>query len=416
MSPDRYDVAIIGGGPAGSTAATCLAKAGKRVTVLEKETFPRFHIGESLLPYNMPIFEELGVREKIEKAGFIPKYGARFCLADASMETLFRFGDGRYTEQPMSYQVERARFDSILLRHAGECGADILEDTRITGYTTTGDGVTLERGKEADPILARFLIDASGQSNFTGNRERLRIFSPKLKNVAIYGHFSGIRLPAGSERGDIVIYRLDEAWFWFIPLGDDRVSLGLVVARTQVKERSPKELFEEAIALSPALASRLEKRVSLTPLHSVSDYSYTNKKFVGERLIRAGDAAGFLDPIFSSGVYLAMVSGKMAATALADALPQDRPLTRSMLSYEKTLRETMRVYSSLIEGFYTRPFMELLMQPQDILQLPAAINAILAGRLDQPWRIRWRMRVFHMLVRMQHTIPVVPRIPIPTFR
>lgn len=411
MNP--FDVAIIGGGPAGSTAAILLARQGRRVVVLEKERFPRFHIGESLLPYNLPLFDELGIREQVESAGFMRKYGARFCLADGSRSSSVRFGDGRFTEIPMAYQVERSAFDEILLRRAAECGADVREQTAVAGYRIEPDGVTVDVAGGAEPIRARFLIDASGQANLTANREGIRRLCPNLRKVAVFGHFRGIPLPDGPEQGDIIIFRLDNAWFWFIPLSREKVSLGLVVDRSDLKGRDPEAVFDEAINRSPALLDRVGNRELVDRLRTMVDFSYTNDRMVSDRLVRIGDAAGFLDPIFSSGVYLAMVSASIAAPAVGEALDAGVPVNRALHRYERKLRRVMRAFRKMIDGFYTRPFMELLMQPEPRFSLPAAVNATLAGRIDTPWGLRWRMRAFHSLVKLQSRFPVVPRFEMP---
>lgn len=394
-----------------------LSRSGFDVHVFEKECFPRFHIGESLLPYNTPLLEELGVLGKIENAGFVVKHGAQFHIGDDSRRTRFRFRDGSFTGYPTAFQVERSRFDSILLDHAAACGATVWQQTLVTGFEASVDkGVHLTvqaRTDAAAPrsVRARFLIDASGIANFSGNREKLRVDHPALRKLAIYGHFRGVRMPEGSESGDIVIVRLKDAWCWLIPLSGEKVSVGLVLDRAALRAGSPQQLFQSAVAAHRALQHRLADAETIGTLHTVSDFSYVNRQIVSARLVRIGDAAAFLDPIFSSGVYLAMVGGKAGAEAVADALRRNAALTRGMRRYQKRFLANMRTYRDMIERFYTPDLMEVLMSPRAFFRVPEAVNAILAGRLDGGWAVRWRLRLFYLLVRLQKRRGFLPRIP-----
>lgn len=417
MNPDsptqRYDAVVIGGGPAGSTTATFLARSGKNVLVLEKETFPRFHIGESLLPYNVPLFAEMGVLPEMEAAGFMEKFGAQFHMPDGSVGAEIRFGGGKYTHQPQSWQVERSTFDDILLRHAEKSGARIREGTAVKSYQITeGSGVSLITS-HGDTVEAEFLVDASGMSNFTGNREGIKESFAQHQKVAIFGHFSGIKLPEGKAAGDIIIYRLENGWFWFIPLSLEKVSVGLVVDRTRMNthEGTPAELFQQAVEASPELAKHMATAKLIDKIRTASDFSYRNQRFVSPHLIRVGDAAGFLDPVFSSGVYLAMLGGKNAAAAVSEAINLGQPFTRGMRRYQKQTRDFMKAYFDLIENFYTRSFMELLFRPEaSHFNLSDAVIAILAGQLEGGTAVNWRIKLFLLLARIQSRFPLVPRL------
>jgi len=410
----NWDVIIIGGGPAGSSAAITLAQQGRRVLVLEKETFPRFHIGESLLPYNRRIFEELGVADQIASAGFVVKRGAQFWLGDSSKRIRVTFARGIFTEEHESVQVERAVFDDILLKQARKVGAEVREGCTVTGFKVSESDVTVnvrESDGTASEHKAGFLLDASGLGNVTGNLEGIRDYYASHKKVAIYGHFSGVKMSEGNETGDILIVRRARSWCWLIPLSGGKTSVGLVVDAEEIKQRSQpmSEVFDDLVASTPELAKRLAKASLMGPLHTVRDFSYTNRRFVSPRLIRLGDAAGFIDPVFSSGVFLAMKSGRVGAQAAHEALTQGKSTTAAMRSYEKDTRRRIALYWRFIEKFYTEEFVQLFIQPHPRFNLPSAVNTILAGRTELPWKVRWRLELFFALVWVQKWIPLAKR-------
>ncbi len=212
MSSDPYDAVIIGGGPGGSCAATRLALAGRKVIVLEKDHFPRFHVGESLLPYNHAIFDELGLLPLLEREGFPIKRGAQFHLGNGSKGTGFVFRQGCFTRHTEAFQVERSRFGELLLRHAAATGADVREGVCVERVEADTDGVTVtvrDASGGVSEVRGRFLVDASGRGNMTGNQEGIRVANPKLRKIAVFGHFENVALDPGEQSGDTVIVRLD---------------------------------------------------------------------------------------------------------------------------------------------------------------------------------------------------------------
>jgi flavin-dependent dehydrogenase len=403
----RCDVLILGGGPAGCAAALTLAAAGRKVVVLEKEVFPRFHIGESLLPYNRRLLETLGLLPLMESAGFLRKVGAQFWLGNGSRHVDFRFSDGGFNEETSAWQVERSDFDHRLLQEVRRRGVEVHEGRGVAEYEVAEDGVTVRTTDDA-VMKGAFLIDATGQSSFTGVREGLREMHPRHRKIALFGHFRGIPLPPGDRQGDIIIVRLEQEWAWLIPLSPEKVSVGLVLDQRAFKEAglAPEAMFDRLVGASSVLSEKLAVAERIGPLRAVADYSYTNRRFVSRRLVRVGDAAGFMDPVFSSGVHLAMESGHEAAKVVDDALRRGAAMTWRMRKYERWLRRSMGLYFRMIEKFYTRPFIEVFVEPKPVLQLPAAVSAVLAGRLDNAWPVRWRLAVFFLIVALRARLPL----------
>lgn len=410
------DVIVIGGGPAGSTAATLLAKRGYSVLLLERDQFPRFQIGESLLPYNNDLFDRLGVRDRLKAPASVPKYGAHFVTGDGLVGHTFRFGrhlPGKYSS---SYQVRRAEFDNLLLRNAEECGVEVRERTRVVDVDLTDPSSavvrTLDSEGTSSELKARLVIDASGHATTIGRSLGTREEEESLKKIAIFAHYRGVTDSAeGADAGNTVIVVLPDCWFWMIPLSEGIMSVGLVASRETVMEAGgdPEALLATMIRRTPYVAGRMESAEREGRVYARKDFSYRVKNIVGRNYVLAGDAAGFFDPIFSTGVFMAMKSADLAAEG-ADLRLRTGSM-KLLKRYQRSMGLALERYFAFITRFYDREFLEVFLQPRNRFGLMPVVVGLLAGDVFDKRRDRWRIALFLALTRIQKFRPVIaPRI------
>src|SRR5437764_5424176 len=411
-----YDVGIIGGGPAGSTAATLLGRAGRRVIVLEREKFPRFHIGESLLPFSMQTFDRLGVREKLDRT-FLPKFGGEIVAACGTKGVKFYFKDGFRSRRDRAYQVTRSEFDKLLLDHSRENGAEIREETEVTTLDFGSDRVKIEIetvGGAKSTVDARYLLDCSGRQTILGSLFNLKKTYDHLQKFSVFAHYDNVERLPGKDATLIRMVRGLDRWFWTIPLTETRTSVGVVMDTTTFRatKLAPEAALEKFIAEQPLMVERMKNAVRVSPIYSAGDFSYRNTRLAGDRWLLAGDAAGFIDPIFSSGVFLAIMSAEKAADTLEEVLRDESKRARLFKKYSRTVNRVMDVYLTFVNSWYNRgkEFIEVFLNPTETMQIAAAVNAVLAGNAGNNFAIKWRMWLFYFFVYAQRFVAFSPRL------
>jgi flavin-dependent dehydrogenase len=412
--PGSCDVLVIGGGPGGSTAASLLAEQGYRVVLLEKSRHPRFHIGESLLPANLPIMERLGVAGRVRAIG-MEKWGAEFVSPDDGRRQEFQFGRAWDKSLALSYQVRRSQFDEILIRRAGELGATVIEGCRarevecLDGAATGGRGsggaarqvrvlAEHEDGRR-ESWVADYVIDASGRDTVLGNQLRAKRRNKRHNSAALYAHFAGARRDCGKREGNITIFWFEHGWFWFIPLADGATSIGAVVWPHYMKSRSTpvREFFLATIAKCPPLAERLSAATLVSEVEATGNYSYACDHSHGANYLLVGDAYSFIDPVFSSGVMLAMNSGMAAAQAIHTCLTQPSASRAALERFGRVSRHGPKAFSWFIYRVTNPTMRELFLGPRNTLRMEEALLSVLAGDIFGRTPIWARLRLFKAL-------------------
>lgn len=355
----KHDVLIIGGGPGGSMAATVLARAGLDVAIIEREEYPRFHIGESLLPASMPLFKETGFYEVLNSGKYITKCGARFIDYRNEDEVYFGFAEGFNPDIPTAFEVERCEFDKDILEYAVKSGATLYQPENVVELDLSATGVRLQTDKNR--FEAEYLMDVSGRDSLIGKRMKMRQVNADLNNVAVFAHYKDVKRRPGLDEGDITIGLLpNRAWTWIIPFKGDVTSVGVVASAKFLGTPDLESYLNENLLKSELVRDFMKDSVRVSEIRSIGNYSHTCDKFFGERWICSGDAAMFLDPIFSSGVHMSISSSKFAAETILKAFGDKRALTDEDLGspYEAKVRKGAKRFHNLISLFYEGHFVE----------------------------------------------------------
>lgn len=377
----QHQVIVIGGGPAGSTLGALLAKESIDVAIIEKEEFPRFHIGESLLPASMPIFKKSGFWDVLNSGKYIKKYGARFVDYRLPEEIYFGFSDGINPDIPMAFEVPRDEFDKDILKHAASCGATVYQPENVLNVSfDEGAGKVVT---ENQTYQGQYIIDASGRRSFLGSRNKNRVANHDLNNVGVFAHFTGVKRAPGKKEGDITIGVLPgKAWSWTIPFKGDVTSVGVVCSSQHFDKSIELDThLKNYLHTSKLLQAAMESAERVSEVRVISNYSHRCEKLFGPRWLLVGDAAVFLDPIFSSGVHVGVQSAALAATTIQNALKSDSLLTDNQLGgiYQKEFTRGVRRFHSLISLFYDDHFVQRMTKTLTLNRMRKAFTSVVAG-------------------------------------
>ena len=381
------DILVIGGGPAGSTAATKLVEKGWHVVQLEKERHPRFHIGESLLPMNLPLLEELGVLDQVEEIG-IRKYGAEFDSMYHDQQSIYYFGKAFNKNHPYAYEVKREQYDEILFRNATKKGVDTREGMRVIEVTTHADDSSTVIAKDDQgnhhTFKTKFVVDASGRETFFSKKMNIKNRNKKHNSAAIFGHFKNVERRKGKDEGNITLCWFDHGWFWIIPFKDGEASVGATCWPYYLASRkvSPEQFLQDAIALCPPVANRMQNAELVSDVTATGNYSYKSDHMVGKGYIMVGDAFAFVDPVFSSGVLLAMTSAIEGSKVVDTTLRKPAQATKAIKKFNKKTRDAIKTFSWFIYRITQPALRDMFMTSEEHkikFRMEEAVLSLLAG-------------------------------------
>jgi flavin-dependent dehydrogenase len=400
------EVLVIGGGPAGSTAATLLTRCGRKVILLEKAHHPRFHIGESLLPMNLPLFERLGVLDKVRAMGVF-KSGADFEADNERGFNTFAFKRAIGNSPPHAYQVWRQDFDKMLFDHARATGADAREGHEVTSVEHVSSRSSQVEVRVDDGstyrITTQYVVDASGRDTLLSSKKRLRRKNHEHQSAAIFGHFRGAEYRPGEDAGNISIYRFQHGWMWMIPLPGGVMSIGAVCRPVYLKQRrgKPVDFLWETLRLNEGLRKRIEHAELIGgEVRVTGNYSYDSTRMGGPGWVMVGDAFAFLDPVFSSGVYLAMSGAEQAAVVVDQALRQPGREMSLLRKLERRQRAGMARFAFFIYRFNSPIMDAMFRRPRNIWQIEQGVISMLAGDLFDSPKVASRLRAFKCIYVM----------------
>jgi len=395
----KCDVLVIGGGPAGSTVSSLLAERGWSITQLEKDAHPKFHIGESLLPMNLPILEKLGVLEQVHEIGIL-KYGVEFNCTSREKPTTYYFKNALNKNHPYAYEVQREKLDKILFENAKQKGVVSIENTRVINIEFQDDDTCFvhARDEHGEKLLwhARFLVDASGRGTVLGNQFKNKQRSKVHSSAAVFGHFSGVERRAGKDEGNISVYWFEHGWFWFIPFKNGTMSVGAVCWPYYLNSRTVdvKQFLMDTIKLCPAAQQRMDKAELISPVTATGNFSYKLKKMYGKGYLIIGDAFAFIDPVFSSGVLLGM-NGAMNAADVVDGILKDpTSATKRLKQHDRMIRYGLKTFSWFIYRITQPAMRNMFMGPRNWFRIEEGILSLLAGDLFADTKIKFPLFMF----------------------